>query len=76
MQEARLAEISLTILMENDVDHAFEVHAPAPFLQPSSSREAFCSARTDFSPTSRLNSISRGTALKSILELTRRVATK
>lgn len=31
MQEAKLAEISLTILMENDVDHAFEVHATCAF---------------------------------------------
>lgn len=28
---AKLAEISLTILMENDLDHAFEVHATCAF---------------------------------------------
>jgi hypothetical protein len=31
MQEARLAEVSLTILTENDMDHAFEVSATCAF---------------------------------------------
>ena len=30
-QEAKLADVSLTILKENDVDHAFEVHATCAF---------------------------------------------
>lgn len=31
IQEARLADVSLTILMENDVDHAFEVRTTCAF---------------------------------------------
>jgi hypothetical protein len=31
IQEASLANVSLAVLMENDVDYAFELHATCPF---------------------------------------------
>jgi hypothetical protein len=65
LQDAKLAEVSLTILKENDVDHAFEFKAVCAFVTHSGWLVASFLDRMGFSHTSKRPSIKLSIALKS-----------